>query len=169
VVITGGLEPAYDIGGDSVDYAVNGAAADLLVLDAVGHGLPAAVLAGVAIRAYRHARRNAADLPEIAAEVNAAIAAQFGHSLFATALLARLDLDTGRLRWINAGHPEPLIVRGSAVVHPPHCPPTRPLACRRASRSAARPGSSPATACCSTPTASPRRGHQTGSSSARTG
>jgi serine phosphatase RsbU (regulator of sigma subunit) len=127
VVITGGLEPAYEIGGDSFDYAVNGATADLLVADAVGHGLPATVLAGVAIGAYRHARRNAADLPDIAAEINAAIAAQFGHSLFATALLARLDLDTGRLRWINAGHPAPLIVRGSAVVHPPQCPPVRPL------------------------------------------
>jgi hypothetical protein len=127
VVITGGLEPAYEIGGDSFDYAVNAATADLLVIDAVGHGLTATVLAGVAIGAYRHARRNAADLPEIADEINAAIAAQFGHSLFATALLARLDVDTGRLRWINAGHPEPLIVRGSAVVHPPHCPPTRPL------------------------------------------
>jgi Stage II sporulation protein E (SpoIIE) len=127
VVITGGLEPAYDIGGDSFDYAVNAAIADLLVLDAVGHGLPATVLAAVAVGAYRHARRNAADLPEIAAGVNAAVAAHFGHSQFATATLARLDLDTGRLRWINAGHPEPLIVRGSAVVHPPHCPPARPL------------------------------------------
>jgi hypothetical protein len=36
VVITGGLEPAYDIGGDSFDYAVNAATADLLVIDAVG-------------------------------------------------------------------------------------------------------------------------------------
>src|SRR3954451_9763608 len=96
MVITGGLEPAYDIGGDTFDYAVNGSTADLLVIDSVGHGLPATVLAGVAIGAYRHARRNAA-------EVNAAIAAQFGHRLFATALLARLDVDTGRLRWLNAG------------------------------------------------------------------
>jgi serine phosphatase RsbU (regulator of sigma subunit) len=85
------------------------------------------VLAAVAVGAYRHARRNAVDLPDIAAEVNAAIAVQFGHSQFATAVLARLDVDTGRLRWINAGHPQPLIVRGSSVVHPPHCPPARPL------------------------------------------
>jgi hypothetical protein len=36
VVITGGLEPAYDIGGDTFDYAVNAATADLLILVAVG-------------------------------------------------------------------------------------------------------------------------------------
>ncbi len=127
VVITGGLEPAYDIGGDSFDYAVNGDTADLLVIDSVGHGLPAAVLATVAISAYRHARRNALDLPDIAAETNAAIADQVGGSQFATAVLVRLDIGTGRLRWINAGHPEPLILRGSALVRPPACPPSRPL------------------------------------------
>jgi serine phosphatase RsbU (regulator of sigma subunit) len=127
VVITGGLEPAYDIGGDSFDYAINGSTVDLVVMDSVGHGLPAAVLASVAVSAYRHARRNVLELPDIAVEVDAAIAAQFGASQFATAVLARLDLGTGRLQWINAGHPEPLIVRGSVLVRPPRCPPTRPL------------------------------------------
>src|SRR4051812_3924877 len=127
IVITGGLEPAYDIGGDTFDYAVNGDTADLLVLDSVGHGLGAAVLASMAVGAYRHARRNMLDLPEIAREVNDAIADHLGASQFATAVLARLDLDTGRLRWINAGHPAPLILRGSSLVQPPHCPPNRPL------------------------------------------
>jgi Stage II sporulation protein E (SpoIIE) len=127
LVITGGLEPAYDIGGDSFDYAVNGSTADLLVIDSVGHGLPATVLAGVAIGAYRHARRNALDLPEIAAEINTAIAGQFAGSQFATAVLSRLDIHTGRLRWINAGHPAPLIVRGTSLVQLPDCPPIRPL------------------------------------------
>jgi serine phosphatase RsbU (regulator of sigma subunit) len=127
VVVTGGLEPAYDVGGDSFDYAINGSMMDLLVIDSVGHGLPAAVLASVAISGYRHARRNRLDLPDIAVEINAAIATQFGASQFATAVLARLDTGTGRLRWINAGHPEPLIVRGSSLVRLPHCPPSRPL------------------------------------------
>jgi Stage II sporulation protein E (SpoIIE) len=127
VVITGGLEPAYDIGGDTFDYAVNGDTADLLILDSVGHGLSAAVLAGVAVGAYRHARRTLLDLLTITQEVNDAIASQFGASQFATAVLARLDLDTGRLRWINAGHPAPLILRGSSLVQPPPCPPNRPL------------------------------------------
>jgi serine phosphatase RsbU (regulator of sigma subunit) len=127
VVITGGLEPAHDIGGDSFDYAINGTAVDLLVIDSVGHGLPAAVLATVAISAYRHARRTGLDLSDIAVEVNAAIAGQFGASQFATAVLAHLDIATGRLRWINAGHPEPLILRGPSLVRPPRCPPSRPL------------------------------------------
>jgi serine phosphatase RsbU (regulator of sigma subunit) len=89
-------------------------------------------LASVAVGAYRHARRTLLDLPDIAQQVNAAIADQFGASQFATAVLARLDLDTGRLRWINAGHPAPLILRGSALVRPPPCPPHRPLGLQEA-------------------------------------
>ena len=127
IVITGGLEPAYDVGGDSFDYAINGDAADLMVIDAVGHGLPAALLAGVAISAYRHGRRNGLDLPGIATAVDDAIAGQIGGSQFATAVLVRLDLETGALRWINAGHPQPLILRGSSLVDLPHCPLARPL------------------------------------------
>ena len=45
VAISGALEPTYEIGGDTFDYAVNGTTVELLVLDAVGHGLPAALLA----------------------------------------------------------------------------------------------------------------------------
>ena len=127
VVISGGLEPAYEIGGDSFDYAINGSLVDLLIIDSVGHGLPAAVLASVAISAYRHARRNSLGMPDMAVDINAAIATHIGASQFATAVLAQLDIATGRLRWINAGHPEPLIVRGLSLVRPPSCPPSRPL------------------------------------------
>jgi serine phosphatase RsbU (regulator of sigma subunit) len=132
VVISGALEPAYDIGGDSFDYAVNGPVTELMVLDAVGHGLPAALLASAAVGAYRHARRRQLDLPDVAAEIDAVVAGQFSGSQFATAAIARLDLDTGRLRWVNAGHPEPLIVRDGALVRPPRCRPSPPLGLQQA-------------------------------------
>jgi serine phosphatase RsbU (regulator of sigma subunit) len=127
IVISGALEPSYEIGGDTFDYAVNGSTAELLVLDAVGHGLPAALLAAAAVGTYRHARRQEESLAEIAAAMDRVIAEQFPASRFATAVLARLDLDSGRLRWVNAGHPAPLIVRDGALVHPAPCPPALPL------------------------------------------
>jgi serine phosphatase RsbU (regulator of sigma subunit) len=127
VVITGALEPAYDIGGDTFDYAVNGSLVELMVLDAVGHGLPAALLASAAVGAYRHARRDRLDLPDVAAAVDAVVAGQFPDSRFATAALARLDLDTGVLRWVNCGHPDPLLVRDGVLIRPPACRPARPL------------------------------------------
>ena len=98
-----------------------------MVLDAVGHGLPAAVLASTAVGAYRHARREMRDLPDVAAEMNDVIAAEFSGSRFATAAIARLHLDTGQLRWVNAGHPAPLIVRNGALLDPGPCKPHPPL------------------------------------------
>jgi len=127
VVITGMLEPAYEIGGDSFDYAVNASSAHVLVLDAVGHGLPAALLSSAVVNTYRHARREMVDLPDIAAAMDEVIVQQFGPEQFATALIARLDIDTGHLRWVNAGHPAPLILRSGGLVHPPPCRPNAPL------------------------------------------
>jgi stage II sporulation SpoE-like protein len=127
VVVSGALEPAYDIGGDTFDYAVNGPTVDLMALDAVGHGLPAALLAAAAVGAYRHARREGHDLPEIATAVNSVIGEQFSDSRFATAAIARLHLDTGQFRWVNAGHPDPIIVRDGALLHPGPCKPHPPL------------------------------------------
>jgi serine phosphatase RsbU (regulator of sigma subunit) len=131
IVITGALEPSYEIGGDTFDYAVNAGTAELLVLDAVGHGLPAALLAATAVSAYRNARREGRSLPGAAALVDGVIAEQFPGSRFATAVMARLDLDGGELRWINAGHPPPLIVRDHGLVHPQSCTSSLPLGLQR--------------------------------------
>ena len=132
IVVTGALEPTYDIGGDTFDYAVNGDTAELMVLDAVGHGLPAALLATAAVGAYRNARREGADLPQMCARMNQVIADQFPGSRFATAVLARLDLATGVLTWVNAGHPTPLVVRHNGLMGPQECPPSRPLGLQEA-------------------------------------
>ncbi len=111
LVLAGVLEPAYDVGGDSLDYAVNGSVAHLAVFDAMGHGLGAAVTSSVAVSAYRNARRRSLDLAGTYATVDAAVAAEYAGARYATAVLARLDVATGVLTWISAGHPPPLLLR----------------------------------------------------------
>jgi hypothetical protein len=116
VVISCVLAPAYDLGGDSFDYAVDATTARFAVFDAMGHGVGAGLLATVAIGAYRNARRRGLDLLATAAEVDAALADTFGAEQFVTGVLAELDLASGRLRWCNAGHPAPLLLRDARVV-----------------------------------------------------
>lgn len=82
----------------------------------MGHGLDAATMATIAIGAYRHARRANIDLSAIYAFMDEAIAKQFGAEHFATAQMMRLDISTGRLGWVNAGHPSPLLVRDNEVI-----------------------------------------------------
>ncbi|MGW7362407.1 PP2C family protein-serine/threonine phosphatase [Streptomyces sp. NPDC054841] len=127
VAVSGVLEPAYDVAGDSFDYALNGDVLHVAMIDAMGHGLDAATMATVAIGAYRHARRISIGLSEIYAFMDRAIAEQFGPDHFVTAQMMRLNTSTGRLQWVNAGHPAPLLIRGHRVVRRLHGPTTLPV------------------------------------------
>jgi serine phosphatase RsbU (regulator of sigma subunit) len=111
VTISGVLEPAYDIAGDTFDYALNGDTTHLAIIDAIGHGLEASRIANLAVAAYRNGRRWGLDPTGIYRTMDAAISEQFGDEKFATAQLATLALSTGRLRWLNAGHPPPMVLR----------------------------------------------------------
>ncbi|GAA4504017.1 hypothetical protein GCM10023191_057620 [Actinoallomurus oryzae] len=62
------------------------------VIDAMGHGLNAAVLATVAIGAYRHARRAGVGLAELYGFMDAAIDEQFGPDQFVTAQIRLTSL-----------------------------------------------------------------------------
>lgn len=106
------LEPCYDNGGDTFDYAVNGRVLHLGIFDAMGHGLAAAGVSAFALSAYRCSRRAGSDLLTTYAAMHEAVGRQFPESRFVTALIAELDLDSGRLAYISAGHPPPLLVRG---------------------------------------------------------
>ena len=116
VELAGILEPAYQVAGDSFDYALNDDNLHVAMIDAMGHGLDAATMATVAIGAYRHARRADVGLAEMYAFMDKAIAEQFGPDHFVTAQMMCLDIATGRLRWVNAGHPAPLLIREREVV-----------------------------------------------------
>lgn len=127
VVISAVLEPAYEVAGDAFDYAVNGDTAHIAIVDPVGHDLTASVLAAVALGSYRHSRRAGLDLTATHAAMGQVIASGFGGERFVTGQLGELDCSTGRLRWVNAGHPPPLLVRGAKLVGPLVCAPTPPF------------------------------------------
>jgi len=127
VALAGVLEPAYDVAGDSFDYALNGDILHVAVIDAMGHGLDAATMATVAIGSYRHARRAGVGLSEIYDFMDRAVAEQFGPEHFVTAQMMRLDTTTGHLQWVNAGHPAPILVRDHRVTRRLVGPTTLPV------------------------------------------
>lgn len=127
VAVAGILEPAYKVAGDSFDYALNDDSLHLAIIDAMGHGLDAAVIASVTIAAYRHARRGDVDLRDVYAAMDGAIAGQFGDERFVTVQMAHLDVTTGVLQWVNAGHPHPLLLRGHRVIKALDSPTTLPV------------------------------------------
>lgn len=127
VTVASALEPAYEVAGDSVDYAVDAGCARFAVFDGMGHGLQSAQLAVLAIGAYRNARRSGRTLTATAEHLEESVHAVFGGEAFTTAVLAELDTDTGMLEWVNAGHPEPLLLRGGRLVKSLHVEPGLPF------------------------------------------
>ena len=116
VSIAGVLEPAYDIAGDGFDYAINGGEVDFALFDGMGHGITSSMLTGLAVGAYRHARRQHCSVADMHSAVQQAIAGQYAGEAFATGIIGRLATGTGDLRWSCAGHPPPLLLRGRQVV-----------------------------------------------------
>jgi serine phosphatase RsbU (regulator of sigma subunit) len=116
IVVAGALEPAYEIAGDSMDYAVDPGAARFAVFDGMGHGLQSSQLSALAVATYRNGRRGGRSLTATAHAIDAAVESVFTGATFITAVLAELDTDSGVLTWINAGHPEPLLIRGGRMV-----------------------------------------------------
>ena len=112
------LEPAATVGGDTFDYSVGRDVLHLSVTDAMGHGAASALLATLCVGSLRNTRRQGASLLDQAVAVNAALAAHTeGLAIegFVTGVLGRLDLTTGTLTLLNAGHVAPYLSRGGRV------------------------------------------------------
>ncbi|HYN97330.1 MAG TPA: PP2C family protein-serine/threonine phosphatase [Pilimelia sp.] len=112
-ILSGWLEPAASIGGDTFDYSVSRHVLHFSVTDAMGHGVASALTATLGVGSLRNTRRRGAGLVEQANAANAAVAAHAGvPGSYMTAVLGRLDLHTGVCALLNAGHVPPLLVRG---------------------------------------------------------
>jgi len=115
-VISANLQPLYTVGGDGFDYGVTGSTLYLGIFDSTGHHLRAGLTTAVTLSATRAARRAGADVVSQAAAADEALAGEFTDSRFTTAVLADVDLTSGTVRYVNAGHPPPLVLRGEKVV-----------------------------------------------------
>lgn len=116
VAVAGILLPAYEVAGDSFDFALNAGRLDVAVIDSVGHDLHSSLISHIVQGSLRNARRNGDDLVGAYVEAGEALTRVFADLRFATAAFGHLDLATGRFRWVSAGHPPPLLVHGVKVV-----------------------------------------------------
>jgi hypothetical protein len=131
VALSGILEPAYSIGGDTFDYALDSSGVQFALIDACGHGMPAVLMSVAAINALRNARREGRSISDAYAAAGSVLEEQFGKCFYVTGQIGTLDVDSGRLTWLNAGHPLPLLVRDSHVSELA-CRPSWPMGLRGA-------------------------------------
>jgi serine phosphatase RsbU (regulator of sigma subunit) len=116
--LAGWLEPAASIGGDTFDYSLARDLLHLSLTDAMGHGVNAALTASTCLGGMRGARRRGMSLLEQARATNAALSE---HTVgragddFVTGLMGRIELRTGSMEIVNAGHVLPYLFRDSAL------------------------------------------------------
>ncbi|HET6484503.1 MAG TPA: PP2C family protein-serine/threonine phosphatase [Actinoplanes sp.] len=125
-LVTAVLEPCYDVGGDAFDYAANDEILHVALFDTVGHGISASALTTLTLNTYRNARRSGLDLIDTYRSIDKWITAQYRGS-FVTAILAELDMATGRYQRISAGHPAELFLRDGRALPQLPTPTAMPL------------------------------------------
>ncbi len=85
----------------------------LLIADVVGHGASAAMMTGVVKAAFRASHVDGFEPIAVVDRVKEAIR-DFDPSRFVTLCCARLDAPRGELRYVNAGHPPPILRSGAS-------------------------------------------------------
>ncbi len=106
-----------ELAGDIYDYVEAGAGAvAVLIADVVGHGTSAAMMTGVVKAAFRASHVDDFEPMAVVDRVKEGIR-DFDPSRFVTLCCARIDPRRGEMRYVNAGHPEPIILpRGARPI-----------------------------------------------------
>jgi steroid delta-isomerase-like uncharacterized protein len=98
-------EPAREVGGDFYDFIeLPDSSLGLVVGDATGHGMPAALVMATTRGMLRAVVQSLASPGEVLARVNEALVADIPPSTFVTCFYGTLDPESGRFLFANAGH-----------------------------------------------------------------
>jgi serine phosphatase RsbU (regulator of sigma subunit) len=98
------LRPARSVGGDLYDVVEDGGRVWLLIGDVSGKGVGAALFMAVTKTLFRALAPGAPSVAEAVGRVNRELSRDNERAMFVTAFAARLELATGELEYVNAGH-----------------------------------------------------------------
>ena len=114
--LAGGNTPAGVVGGDFYDWHRTATGADFVLADVMGKGVGAAIIAAT-VRAVLRSHHGEDDLARAVTTSAAELYPDLrSTSAFVTLMQARLDSETGTVRYVDAGHGLSIIVRASLGV-----------------------------------------------------
>ena len=104
------MHPAKEVGGDFYDFfLVNEDKLAIIVADVSGKGVPAALFMVIAKTLIKNYTQMDMDPAEVFTTVNHILCDGNDAGLFVTAWMGVLEIETGKLTYVNAGHNPPLI------------------------------------------------------------
>jgi sigma-B regulation protein RsbU (phosphoserine phosphatase) len=115
--IAGTCIPTFEIGGDYFDFIpLSRNRLGLAIADVAGHGIPSALVMTAFRALLRTKARSKLGPASITNAVNRILPEFTGENQFVTAMYAILEAHSGKITYINCGHPPPLLLRGSGEI-----------------------------------------------------
>lgn len=115
--IHGVLIPAYFAAGDYFDYLkMPDDALGLVIGDVTGHGVSSGLFAASVQARIKTLAGIRLGLDEIMQQVNDALVRESTDDLFVTSILARFDMQSHTLSYVNAGHPSGYVIAPNGTV-----------------------------------------------------
>ncbi len=106
------LVPAHEMGGDLYDFFPLDANRICFVTgDVSGKGMPAALFMSMTVTLIRSHAKVDVSLTELVSIINNSLAYENTACMFVTLCIGVLDMNTGDIEYINAGHNKPIIIR----------------------------------------------------------
>lgn len=110
------MRPAKDVGGDFYDFVRIGVShVAFLVADVSGKGVPAALFMASTRTLIRSNLKNGMSADAVMDRTNSELIQTNREKLFVTAWLGILDLSTGSLSYVNAGHNPPFVIHADGT------------------------------------------------------
>ncbi len=103
------LTPAKAVGGDLYDFFIRDEKLFFCIGDVSGKGVPASLVMAVSRTLFRNIAASTSEPHRIVEMMNVNICEGNDNCMFVTLFVGVLDLQTGRLRFCNAGHDAPFV------------------------------------------------------------
>ena len=113
------MTPAKEVGGDFYDFfMLDETHLAVVIADVSGKGVPAALFMVIAKTLIKNQTQTGMEVNEVFASVNRLLSDGNDMGLFVTAWLGILELTSGKLTYVNAGHEAPLFkLKGGEFVY----------------------------------------------------
>ncbi len=117
VALSARIIPAQEVGGDFYDYAIlDKHHLSFVIADVSGKGIPAALFMAISRTLLKSISMFVATPRSCVQRLNDLLAAENDQMLFVTLFYGILDLRTGALQFVNAGHHHPYLLRHSGTL-----------------------------------------------------
>ena len=108
--IYGSVTPAKAVGGDLYDFCLRDGRLYFCIGDVSGKGVPASLVMTVISSLFRTLSASEDNPERLMSVINSSMAARNESLMFVTLFAGALDLETGELKYCNAGHNVPVVL-----------------------------------------------------------